>query len=87
MSGNDSYSSSTQTSPTLTEKLSALRGFVGRHKSVLLTTRSPNGQLHSRVMAPAEITRDWRFRFLYDNESYKEKEVENECVGRDFKRE
>lgn len=66
--------------PTLNEKLNDARAFIKSHKTVLLTTRSPNGQLHARTMAIAEVTADWKFRFIYDGESYKEKEVDNECV-------
>lgn len=74
----DQYSSTASASPSLTEKLTDARTFLSNHKTVLLTTRAPAGSLHARTMAVAEITPDWKFRFIYDNESYKEKEVESE---------
>jgi general stress protein 26 len=74
----DSYSKTASEEPGLTQKLTDARTFLGNHKTVLLTTRAPNGALHARTMAVAEITPDWKFRFIYDNESYKEKEVDNE---------
>lgn len=46
----------------------------------MLVTKSPKGELHARTMAPAEITPDWKFRFIYDRDSYKDKEVDNESV-------
>ena len=79
----DEYSKQVQNEqPSLNEKLADARAFIASHKTVLLTTRSPNGQLHARTMAIAEVTPDWKFRFIYDGESYKEKEVDNECVLR-----
>jgi hypothetical protein len=74
----DQYSATAKEDPSLTAKLTDARKFLANHKTVLLTTRAPNGALHARTMAVAEITRDWKFRFIYDNESYKEKEVDNE---------
>lgn len=74
----DQYSATASESPSLTTKLTDARAFLANHKTVLLTTRSPKGALHARTMAVAEITPDWKFRFIYDNESYKEKEVESE---------
>lgn len=74
----DEYSKTAKEEPGLTQKLTDARTFMGNHKVVLLTTRSPAGALHARTMAIAEITKDWKFRFIYDNESYKEKEVDNE---------
>jgi len=53
---------------------------IKNHGTVMLVTRAPEGALHARTMAPAEITADWKFRFIYDRESYKDKEVENEYV-------
>jgi general stress protein 26 len=77
----DEYSkNAVNNEPTLNEKLADARKFIASHKTVLLTTRSPNGQLHARTMAIAEVTPDWKFRFIYDGESYKEKEVDNEYV-------
>ena len=67
-----------QGSPDLTEKLSAVKGFLDKRKSVMLVTRAPNGSLHSRCMAVAEITPDWKFRFLYDKDHYWDKEMINE---------
>jgi general stress protein 26 len=77
-SGNDQHSAKSGASPSLTEKLTALRGFLGKHKTVMLTTHAPDGSLHSRCMVPAEITKDWRFRFIYDCESYKDTEIGKE---------
>lgn len=79
MSGTDEYSKAVnQDNIPLNTKLEDLRGFLGKHKTVLFTTRAPDGSLHARVMAIGQITPDWKFRFLYDNESYKETEVNNE---------
>jgi hypothetical protein len=78
MSGNDQYSKKAAAEPGLNQKLTDLRTFMGKHKTVLFTTRAPDGSLHARVMAVGEITPDWKFRFLYDNESYKETEVQEE---------
>jgi hypothetical protein len=41
-------------------------------------TRSGDGALHARTMAPAEITKDWKFRFTYDKESHKDDELDEE---------
>jgi general stress protein 26 len=79
MSGNDQYSqAAAKPQVPLNTKLADLRGFLNKHKTVLLTTRAPDGSLHARVMAIAEITPEWKFRFIYDNESYKETEVDHE---------
>ncbi|RXK41477.1 hypothetical protein M231_01185 [Tremella mesenterica] len=74
----DQYTSASSTSPSLTDKLTDLRGFLNNRKAVMLVTRSPKGDLHARCMAVAEITKDWKLRFIYDRESYKETEVEND---------
>ncbi|WWC72158.1 uncharacterized protein I206_106118 [Kwoniella pini CBS 10737] len=74
----DQYSASASTSPSLTEKLTTLRAFFKAQKAVILTTRAEDGSLHARVMAVAEITPDWKFRFIYDKESHKDNEVEND---------
>lgn len=71
----DQYTQASGAGPALSEKLDALRAFVGRHKIVMLVTRAPGGALHSRCMAIADITPDWKIRFIYDNESYKDTEV------------
>ena len=76
----DQYTQSSGAGPALSEKLSALRSFVGRHKVVMLVTRAPDSALHSRCMAIADITPDWKIRFIYDNESYKDTEVGLEYV-------
>ena len=78
MSGNDEYSKTAETDPSLSEKLGDLRAFIKKHRTVSLTTHAPSGDLHARVMIPGEITPDWRFLFLYDSDSYKETEVQNE---------
>ncbi|WRT70086.1 uncharacterized protein IL334_007080 [Kwoniella shivajii] len=74
----DEYSKTASAQPSLTEKLTTLRAFFKAQKSVILTTHAPDGSLHARVMAVAEITPDWKFRFIYDKESYKEVEVDND---------
>ncbi|WVR09567.1 hypothetical protein IAU60_006636 [Kwoniella sp. DSM 27419] len=74
----DKYTNESQTAPSLTEKLGDLRGFLNSLSSVLLTTHAPDGSLHARCMAIAEITPDWKFRFIYDRESYKDTELEND---------
>ena len=78
MSGKDQYTAKAVNDPSLTEKLVDLRAFIKAQGSVNLVSRAPDGSLHARCMAPAEITPDWKFRFIYDRDSYKEKEVENE---------
>lgn len=78
MSGNDQYSAKAAAEPGLAQKLTDLRAFIKKHKTLMLVTRAPDGALHARVMAPAEITPDWKFRFIYDNTSYKETEFDNE---------
>lgn len=77
-SGNDQYSKEAAANPSLSQKLADLRGFTKKQKTVLFTTRDTDGSLHARVMVPAEITPDWKFRFIYDAESHKEAEVDNE---------
>lgn len=64
--------------PPLQEKVAALTGYLDKHKFLLLTTRAPDGSMHARTMAPAERTKDLRFKFIYDNTSYKETELDNE---------
>ena len=78
MSGNDEYSKKAEAERPLGEKLADLRAFIKKHHTVLFTTHAPDGSLHARVMAPAEITPDWKFRFLYDRESHKDAEVDSE---------
>ena len=78
MSGTPQYTAAAGADAPLTEKLSAVRGFLAKRKAVMFTTRAPNGALHSRCMAPAEITPDWKFRFIYDRDSYWDTEIENE---------
>lgn len=67
-----------EANPSFEEKLSALNGFLDRHKCVLLTCRAPDGSLHARTMAIADRTKDLKVRFIYDRESYKETEIDNE---------
>ncbi|KAK4683679.1 hypothetical protein P7C73_g6554, partial [Tremellales sp. Uapishka_1] len=74
----DQYSAKASAEPSLSERLVTLRAFIKSHSTVTLTTRAPDGSLHSRTMAPAEITKDWLFRFVFDKDSYKETEVEND---------
>jgi len=64
--------------PALDEKLSALNGFLDKHKFVLLTCRAPDGSLHARTMAIADKTKDMKIRFIYDRDSYKDTEIDNE---------
>ncbi|WVQ66846.1 hypothetical protein V866_001873 [Kwoniella sp. B9012] len=74
----DQYSAASSASPSLTEKLTTLRAFFKAQKAVILTTRDSDGSLHARVMAVAEITPDWKFRFIYDKESHKDVEVQQD---------
>ena len=67
-----------ESSPSFEEKLSALNGFLDKHKFVLLTCRAPDGSLHARTMAIADKTKDMKVRFIYDRDSYKETEIDNE---------
>ena len=67
-----------ESSPSLEEKLTTLNGFLDKHKFVLLTSRAPDGSLHARTMAIADKTKDMRVRFIYDRDSYKETEIDNE---------
>jgi hypothetical protein len=67
-----------ESSPSFEEKLTALNGFLDKHKFVLLTSRAPDGSLHARTMAIADKTKDMRVRFIYDRDSYKETEIDNE---------
>ncbi|ORX39390.1 hypothetical protein BD324DRAFT_619499 [Kockovaella imperatae] len=78
MSGKDQYTASAGKSVSLSQKLDDLHAFIKKHKTVMLVTRSPSGSLHSRVMVPADITKDMKIRFIYDRDSYKDKEVEND---------
>ena len=78
MSSRDQYTAAAGANPDLSKKLGDLRAFLGKHRTVMLVTRAPDGALHARTMAPAEITPDWKFRFLYDRDSYKDNEIENE---------
>jgi hypothetical protein len=70
-----------EAAPSLDEKLSALNGFLDKHKFVLLTCRAPDGSLHARTMAIADKTKDMKIRFIYDRDSYKETEIDNESVS------
>ncbi|KIR24694.1 hypothetical protein I307_06586 [Cryptococcus deuterogattii 99/473] len=74
----DQYSAASASNPSLTQKLTDLRSLLSTQKTVILVTHAPNGRLHGRVMAIAEITKDWKFFFIYDRESYKEQEVDND---------
>lgn len=67
-----------EANPSLDEKLNALNGFLDKHKFVLLTCRAPDGSLHARTMAIADKTKDMKVRFIYDRDSYKETEIDNE---------
>jgi hypothetical protein len=67
-----------ESSPSFEEKLTALNGFLDKHKFVLLTCRAPDGSLHARTMAIADKTKDMKVRFIYDRDSYKETEIDNE---------
>jgi general stress protein 26 len=58
-----------------------LNGFLDKHKFVLLTCRAPDGSLHARTMAIADKTKDMKVRFIYDRDSYKETEIDNEYVS------
>ncbi|WVO24679.1 uncharacterized protein IAS62_006049 [Cryptococcus decagattii] len=74
----DQYSAASASNLSLTQKLTDLRSLLSTQKTVILVTHAPNGRLHGRVMAIAEITKDWKFFFIYDRESYKEQEVDND---------
>ncbi|KAL7424457.1 hypothetical protein Q5752_000141 [Cryptotrichosporon argae] len=74
----DAYSQAALAAPPIEEKLAALRGFLAKHSTVILTTRAPTGHLHARVMAIAEVADDWKLRFIYDADSYKDTEVEKD---------
>jgi general stress protein 26 len=65
-------------SPSLEDKLSGLNTFLDKYSNVLLTTRAPDGSLHARTMAIAEKTKDMRIKFIYDRDSYKDDEIDNE---------
>lgn len=78
MSAGDQYTAAADAAPSLTEKLTDVHNLIKKKGTVMLVTRAPTGDIHSRCMAPAEITPDWKFRFIYDKESYKNKEVDNE---------
>lgn len=80
-SGKAQYTEQAGEAPTLTQKLTDVRAFLKKRNGVMLVTHAPNGDLHSRCMVPAEITPDWKFRFIYDRDSYWDKEIENEWVG------
>ena len=74
----DQYTAEAGVQIPVAQKLADLDTFMKKHRMVMLTTRSPSGEMHSRCMAPADITKDWKIRFIYDRDSYKDKEVENE---------
>jgi general stress protein 26 len=73
-----SHTKDISTAPALDTKITDLSAYLDKHKFLLLTTRAPNGALHARTMAPAERTKDMRLKFIYDNTSYKENELDNE---------
>ncbi|WVQ84532.1 hypothetical protein IAT38_006686 [Cryptococcus sp. DSM 104549] len=74
----DQYTAAAGASPSLSQKLSDLRAFLGAQHTVVLVTHAPDGALHGRVMAVSKITPDWKFQFIYDKDSYKDTEVEND---------
>ncbi|ODN73396.1 hypothetical protein L202_07924 [Cryptococcus amylolentus CBS 6039] len=74
----DQYTAAAAAAPSITQKLADLKGLLSSQRTVLLVTHAPNGQLHSRVMAPAQISPDWKFYFIYDRDSYKNIEVQND---------
>ena len=78
MSGKDQYTAASGIDVPLSEKVAAFNGFMEKHRTVMLVTRAPSGALHSRCMAAADVTKDLKIRFIYDRDSYKDKEVENE---------
>ena len=79
-SGKDQYTSASGVEVPFSEKVADFQAFMKKHGLVMLTTRGPLGALHSRCMAPAETTSDLKMRFIYDRDSYKDKEVENELI-------
>ncbi|WWC91861.1 uncharacterized protein L201_006808 [Kwoniella dendrophila CBS 6074] len=74
----DQYTAAASAAPSLSEKLATLRGFLKAQKATIFTTRAKDGSLHARTMAIAEITPDWKFRYIYDKESHKDEEVEQD---------
>ena len=78
MSGKDQYTSASGVDVPVSQKVADFDAFIKNHRTVMLVTRAPNGALHSRCMVAADITKDLKFRFIYDRDSYKDKEVENE---------
>ncbi|WVN90916.1 uncharacterized protein L203_106161 [Cryptococcus depauperatus CBS 7841] len=74
----DQYTAASISAPTLSQKLIDLKALLSAQKSVILVTHAPNGRLHGRVMHIAQITPDWRFYFIYDNQSYKDVEIDND---------
>jgi len=79
-SGKDQYTAASGVDVSFSEKLADFQTFMKKHGLVMLTTRGPSGALHSRCMAPANTTSDLKMQFIYDRDSYKDTEVENEWV-------
>ncbi|KAG6813385.1 hypothetical protein H0H92_011651 [Tricholoma furcatifolium] len=66
---------------TLQEKISGLHDIIKGAKVGMFTTRSANGNLHSRAMTPASPYSDTQLNlvFLANNASHKFDEIENDA--------
>ncbi|KAH6914388.1 hypothetical protein BKA70DRAFT_1217936 [Coprinopsis sp. MPI-PUGE-AT-0042] len=76
----DPYTSKSETQHTPQEKIDGLLEIVGKVQTAMLTTRSSQGQLHSRAMNPASKSNQTglNFVFLANNVSHKFDEIEND---------
>ncbi|KAF5351684.1 hypothetical protein D9756_007697 [Leucocoprinus leucothites] len=72
---------SSMTTATAKEKIDGLKQIMSSTETAMLTTRSVDGHLHSRAMAPASSKedKDLKFVFLANNASHKFEEMENDA--------
>jgi len=77
----DPYTSQAQNNEhTLQEKINGLKEIIKSTKTAMLTTRSADGQFHSRAMNPVSPEKDNQLTltFIANNVSHKFEELEND---------
>ncbi|GAA6048411.1 hypothetical protein JCM3770_003745 [Rhodotorula araucariae] len=77
MAPNDPYTAKAEQDAPVSEKIEELRGIIKETKFGLLVSRSKDGHLHSRAMAPASHT-GLVFQFIANEDSGKFDELQND---------
>ena len=78
MAPNDPYTAKAMSDASPSEKIEEMRKIVKEAKFGMLVTRSADGQLHSRAMAPASH-KGLVFQFIANTDSGKFDELENDA--------